>query len=82
MSTAGTPMPEETIEELSIPEIHAKYKGKWVAIIVTKRDGNLQPTGGRVVAEDVDRYRLRGHVVKYADVCILYGGGSLYPLLL
>lgn len=82
MSTAGSPQSEEKKEELSIPEIHARYKGRWVAIVVTKRDGNLQPTRGRVVADDLDRYRLREHLSGYADVCIFYGGVSPYPLLL
>jgi len=81
MSTGGNPQPEEK-EELSIPEISTKHKGRWVAILVTKRDGNLQPIKGRVVAEDLDRYRLRGHVARYADVCIFYAGESPYPLLL
>ena len=82
MSTGSNPPPEGEIDELSIPEIKARHKGRWVAIVVTKRDDNLQPTGGRVVAEDLDRYRLRGHVAKYADVCIFYAGESPYPLLL
>ena len=82
MSTGSNPSSEEKIEELSIREIFERYKDRWVAIVVTKRDGNLQPIGGRVVAEDVDRYRLRGHVIKYTDVCIFYAGESPYPLLL
>jgi hypothetical protein len=67
MGTGSTPQPEEKKEELSIPEIHARYKGKWV---------------GTIAAEDLDRYRLRGHVAKYADICIFYAGESPYPLLL
>ncbi len=43
MSAGSNPQPEEQKEELTIPEIHARYKGRWVAIVVTKRDGNLQP---------------------------------------
>jgi len=82
MSTGGNTQPGEDKEELSIPEIHARHKGRWVAIVVTERDGNLQPTKGRVVSEDLDRYRLRGHVAKYADICIFYAGESPYPLLL
>jgi len=82
MSNGGNAPTEVAKEELSIPEIHVKHKGRWVAIVVTKRDENLQPTGGRVVAEDVDRYRLRGHVARYADICIFYAGESPYPLLL
>jgi hypothetical protein len=79
MGTGSTPQPEEKKEELSIPEIHARYKGKWVAIVVTKRDDNLQPTHGTIAAEDLDRYRLRGHVAKYADICIFYEGVSGAP---
>jgi hypothetical protein len=82
MSTGSNSQPEEKAEELSIPEISKRYKGRWVAIVVTKRDGNLQPTHGTVVAEDADRYRLRGHVARYADICIFYAGESPYPLLL
>jgi hypothetical protein len=82
MSTASKPPAEEVKEELSIPEIFAKHKDKWVAMVVTKRDDNLQPVGGKVVAEDVDRYRLREHLSGYADICIFYAGVSLYPLLL
>lgn len=68
--------------ELTIQEITANYKGVWVAILVTKRDGNLQPVAGRVVAEDPDRYRLREKLTKYTDVCIFYAGEPPYPLLL
>jgi hypothetical protein len=82
MSAASSPKPEEKKEELTIAEIHTRYKGRWVAIVVTKRDGNLQPVGGKVVAEDVDRYRLREHLSNHPDVCIFYAGGSQYPLML
>jgi len=51
-------------------------------MVVTRRDANLQPTAGRVVSEDLDRYRLREHLSSYDDVCIFYAGASQYPLLL
>jgi len=69
-------------EELSIAEIRAKHPNRWVAITVTKRDRNLQPVAGKVIVEDVDRYRLRQKVVTINEVCILYCGENPYPLLL
>jgi hypothetical protein len=69
-------------EELTIPEIYQKYPKRWVAIIVTQRDRNMQPLKGRVVADDVDRYRLRRNVVKLNEVCFFYAGESDFPLLL
>ena len=69
-------------EELSIPEIIKSYNGKWVAIQVTARDKNLQPTKGKVVAESQDRYMLRQQLIKYKDICIFYAGDPVYPLLL
>lgn len=48
---------------------------------VTKRDKNLQPTEGVVVAEDIDRYRLRQKVGKYEDLCIFFAGDPKYPVL-
>jgi hypothetical protein len=68
--------------ELSLSQILEKYKDNWVAFIVTKRDGNFQPTAGRVVAHDLDRYRLRQQITHYNDICILFAGETLYPLLL
>ncbi len=54
----------------------------WVAILVTKRDKNYQPTAGKVVALDVDRYRLRDSIIEYNDICILFAGESQVPLFL
>lgn len=68
--------------DLSLEEISVKYSGRWVAITVTERDKNLQPTRGIVVAEDVDRYRLRGLITKYSDICILLAGDTPYHLML
>jgi len=82
MSTGSSVPPEEKEEELSIKEIRGTYKGRWVAIMVTKRDSSLQPVSGRVVADDPDRYRLRERLGKYRDICILYAGDSVYPLIL
>ena len=59
-----------------------QYGNRWVAITVTKRDKNGQPVAGKLVAEDVDRYRLRQTVVKYNDICIFYAGEPPYPLFL
>ncbi|MGA2665419.1 MAG: hypothetical protein ABSF83_10785 [Nitrososphaerales archaeon] len=80
--TAAGPAEKKEGETLSLSEILARYKGRWVAMVVVERDANLQPLSGRVVAEDADRYRLREHLSGYADVCILYAGASPYPLLL
>ncbi len=82
MSVENSVPPEEKQEELSIPEIRARYKDRWVAIVVTKRDGSLQPVSGRVVADEIDRYRLRDKLMKYRDVCIIYAGDPAYPLVL
>jgi hypothetical protein len=69
-------------QDLTLAEISEKYKDRWVAIEVTKRDKNFQPLKGRVLESDVDRYRLREKTAKYEDLCIFYGGESQYRLLL
>ncbi len=69
-------------EDLELPEIFKRYKDRWVAIIVTKRDKNLQPIRGRVVANEGDRYRLRQAIASHREICILYAGEPAYPLLL
>jgi hypothetical protein len=81
MSSTGT---KENIrpEVLSLPEISERYKDRWVAIEVTERDGNRQPLRGRVVADDVDRYRIREKTTKYNDICIFFAGELQYNLLL
>jgi hypothetical protein len=69
--------------ELTLPQIFEKHKDRWVAMIVTKREkGTGQPLAGKVVGEDVDRYRLRQNVVKYQDLCIFYAGETPFPLFL
>lgn len=72
----------ETAEELTLEEVHEKHKTRWVAMVVTKRDENGQPTAGKVVAEDADRYRLRDTIAPYNDICIFYAGEALFPLFL
>jgi hypothetical protein len=69
-------------EELEIPQIFEQFKDQWVAILVTRRDKNFQPVAGRVVANEVDRYRLRLKIVEYNDVCIFFAGEPPYPLLM
>jgi hypothetical protein len=69
-------------DELSFSDIFSKYKGKWVAVLVTKRDDNMQPVAGRVVAADNDRYRLRQKVAQHDDICITLAGEPRYPLFL
>ena len=81
MSSAGNTGSSEP-ENLTLSEISQRYSGRWVAITVTERDRNLQPVKGRVVADDVDRYRLREKTAKYDDICIFYVGESPYLLLL
>ena len=61
MSTSGVAQQPEKTEDLSLEEISTKYAGRWVALTVTARDKNLQPVRGIVVADEVDRYRLRAH---------------------
>jgi hypothetical protein len=75
-------MTTEPNEELAIADIHQKYPKRWVAIVVTKRDRNMQPLRGKVVADDVDRYRLRQKIGQFNDICILYAGEADFPLLL
>jgi hypothetical protein len=69
-------------EELSISEIRQKYSKRWVAVIVTQRDRNMQPIRGQVVADDVDRYRLRQKITEFKDICLFYAGETEFPLLL
>ncbi len=73
-------MSEEEQPELTIPQLFDQYKDRWVAILVTKRDKNGQPLSGKLVAEDVDRYRLRQRIVKHNDICIFYAGEPPFPL--
>jgi hypothetical protein len=75
-------MSEEEFPELTLPEFFEQYKGRWVAMTVTKRDKNGQPTAGKLVAEDVDRYRLRQTVVKNNDICIFFAGEPPFPIFL
>ena len=80
--SGSTPSEGSESEELTLSEIAAKYKDRWVAIVVTARDSNSQPSKGKVVAQDVDRYRLRAGLAKYGEVCIFFTGETPYPLLL
>jgi predicted transcriptional regulator len=73
---------EEDQQELSISKMRELHKNRWIAITVTKRDKNGQPTAGKIVAEDVDRYRLRQNIIKYNDICIFYSGDPPFPLFL
>ena len=77
-----TAPPRADAEELTLEEIKKKHPNLWVAMVVTKRDENGQPTAGRVVAEDMDRYRLRDLIVALNDVCIFFAGDSQFPLFL
>lgn len=70
------------IEELTISQIHEKYKKKWIALIVTKRDTSLQPTAGKVVVHENDRYRLRQQISQFKDICIFFAGDPQYPICL
>lgn len=69
-------------EELALPEIRKRYKDRWVAMIVTERNRSLQPIKGKVVVDDLDRYRLRQKLAKYPEICIFYTGEPPYPLIL
>jgi hypothetical protein len=69
-------------DDLALPDIRERYKDRWVAILVTRRDRNLLPTRGKVVAEDADRYMLRQKLGKYPDICIFFAGEPPYRLLL
>ena len=67
---------------LTLSEISDRYRDRWVAVEVTRRDRNLQPLKGRVVADELDRYTLRERTMKYKDLCIFYAGELPYRLLL
>ena len=71
---------EQEPQELSIDQLTKEYPNRWVAIQVTKRDKNGQPLAGKLVADDVDRYRLRQTVVKCNDICIFYAGEPPFPI--
>jgi len=81
MNSSGAPETARP-EELTLFQISEKYNGRWVAILVTKRDRNHQPVRGRVVADDIDRYRVREKTTRYDDLCIFYAGDVAYHLLL
>jgi hypothetical protein len=82
MSELKTVQPQQEEQELELPEIFKQFKDQWVAIVVTRRDKNFQPIAGRVVANEVDRYRLRLKIVQYNDICIFFAGEPPYPLLM
>jgi len=69
-------------EVLTLAEISERYRDRWVAVEVKRRDRNLQPLKGRVVADELDRYTLREKTTKYKDLCIFYAGELPYHLLL
>ena len=81
-STEGQVEPEE----FTLSEIRSRFNDKWVAILVTKRDKNLQPIKGSVVESNLDRYMLRQKLrlksKEFPEVCILFAGEPVYPLLL
>lgn len=83
-STSGSPTVggQDQQEDLALSEIIKRYKGRWVGIVVTGRDKNMQPTKGKVVADDIDRYMLRPKLRAYKDICIYFAGEPPYPLLL
>lgn len=68
--------------DVELAEIFSRYKDRWVAIAVTKRDKNMQPTRGTVIADDSDRYRLRQKLMSTKEACIFFAGDPQYPLLL
>ncbi len=57
-----------------IEDLKEKYKGRWIAIIVTERDENGQPLKGQILSFSSDRYLLRDKVASEGDVCIFYTG--------
>ena len=69
-------------EELPLSGIRERYKNEWVGVIVTGRTKNFEPTKGKVVADDPDRYRLRQKLLKYPDICIFFTGEPPFPLIL
>lgn len=80
--TATDESAEGKTRDLSLEEIANGYSGRWVALTVTKRDENFQPTRGIVVAHDIDRYKLRASITKYTDICILFAGDTPFRIML
>ena len=79
---AGTGGDEAQAVDIELSEIFKRYKDRWVAITVTRRDKNQQPARGTVIADDIDRYRLRQKLTSQKEACIFYAGEPAYPLLL
>lgn len=75
-------LPPKDSKGVPFEQIKKEHVNRWVAVVVTKRDENGQPTEGVVVAEDFDRYRLRDQIIQYNDICIFFGGEPPYPLFL
>jgi hypothetical protein len=73
---------ENQAVDIELAEIRSRFKDRWVAIAVTKRDKNLQPIRGTVIADDSDRYRLRQKLMSTKEACIFFAGEPQYPLLL
>jgi hypothetical protein len=86
MSSTGGSAPagdeEGQAVDIELAEIFRRYKDRWVAISVTKRDKNQQPTRGTVLADDFDRYRLRQKLMSTKEACIFFCGEPQYPLLI
>ena len=61
---------------LTLAEAMQEYPEEWLAMRVTGRDSNGQPTEGVVVGHDRDKRLLRTNTNKERDLCIFYAGQS------
>jgi hypothetical protein len=59
---------------LSLPDLISKFAGRYVAIEVLRRDGDGQPTHGRVIQSHFDKYKLKDLVQGEKEICIFYAG--------
>ena len=70
---------ESTDSVLSMEEVLKKFAGNYVAMQVTSRDSNGQPTSGRVLHVHFNKYRLRDEMADRGEICIFYAGPAPKP---
>jgi len=61
---------------LTIAEAIQEYPEQWLAVRVTGRDSNGQPTEGVVVGHERDKRSLRTNTIREKDLCIFFAGQS------
>jgi len=61
---------------LTIAEAIQEYPEEWLAMRVTRRDSNGQPTEVVVVGHDRDKRLLRTNTLRERELCIFFAGQS------